>query len=214
MKWPEALVKIVVSICLMLGFLAWVGTACAAESIPRDCERHRRDLTREARAVWGLGAPVTTFAASLEQESLCRAGSISRAGAEGAAQIMPATGRWLSQIYPELGPPDPFAPRWAIRAMVRYDRFHWERLTGADDCQRMAKTRASYNQGLGWTRRQEFATPAPKRDRWFGGVEDFNPGKSDSAYNETRDYVRQIILRRERKYFAAHWSTSPCWRWP
>lgn len=187
--------------------------AVLAAEIPRAAEQYRRDLTREARAVWGLDAPVTTFAASLEQESFWRPDAVSRAGAQGIAQVMPATGRWLSQEFPELGPPAPFSPRWGIRALVRYDRWHWARLTAGNDCHRLAKVRASFNQGLGWTRRQERAANQAQRPWWFGGLEDINPGKADWAWRETREYVRRIILERERKYFEARWSDSPCWRW-
>lgn len=204
---------------LVLAFVAFLllaglfGAALAAE-IPREAERYRRDLIREARAVWGLDAPVTTFAAQIEQESLYRPDVTSHAGAQGMGQIMPATGQWLAQQFPELGPAAPFNPRWAIRALVRYNRWHWERLTGGNDCHRLAKSIASYNQGLGWTRRQERAAPEQARPWWFDGIENTNPGKAAWAFSETRDYVRRIVLERERKYFAARWSDSPCWRWP
>ncbi len=45
---------------------------------------------------------------------------------------------------------EPFNPAWAIRALVSYDRWLWQRVSAASDCERMAMTLSGYNVGLGW----------------------------------------------------------------
>jgi len=44
-----------------------------ATGLPREAELHRRVLTREAQAQWGLQAPVARFAGQIHQESGWRA---------------------------------------------------------------------------------------------------------------------------------------------
>ena len=52
-----------------------------ASDIPRAAERHRAELIRVSRAVWGLEAPVAVFAAQVHTESWWRNGRVSSAGA-------------------------------------------------------------------------------------------------------------------------------------
>ena len=111
-----------------------------ASDIPRAAERHRAELIRVSRAVWGLEAPVAVFAAQVHTESWWRNGTVSSAGALGLAQFLPSTAEWLPRAVPELereaGRPAPFNPGWALRALVSYDKWLWDRLNGADACQR------------------------------------------------------------------------------
>lgn len=126
-----------------------------ASDIPRAAERHRAELIRVSRAVWGLEAPVAVFAAQVHTESWWRNGTVSSAGAQGLAQFLPSTAEWLPRAVPELereaGRPAPFNPGWALRALVSYDKWLWDRLNGADACQRMAFTLSAYNGGIGWS---------------------------------------------------------------
>ena len=62
-----------------------------ASDIPRAAERHRAELIRVSRAVWGLEAPVAVFAAQVHTESWWRNGTVSSAGARGLAPILPST---------------------------------------------------------------------------------------------------------------------------
>lgn len=98
-----------------------------------------------------LSALVADFAAQLHQESGWRPDAISPAGAQGLAQFMPATADWISQLIPMLSSREPFNPAWAIRALVSYDRWLWQRVSAASDCERMAMTLSGYNGGLGWS---------------------------------------------------------------
>ena len=122
----------------------------AAGQVPQAALQYRSLLTRNARAVWGLDAPVATFAAQVHQESAWRSDAVSRVGAAGLAQFMPGTSKWIATIDPELASNEPFSPSWALRALVTYD--HWlhartpTRYTPRD---RMWVALRSYNGGLG-----------------------------------------------------------------
>lgn len=78
--------------------------------------QYRDELIRNARAEWGISAPVADFAAQLQQESGWRVDAKSPTGAVGMAQFMPATADWISHLIPELSVNQPFNPSWAIYA--------------------------------------------------------------------------------------------------
>ena len=107
----------------------------------------------------------------------------------------------------EAGPPAPFTPGWALRALVSYDKWLWDRLHGADACQRMAFTLSAYNGGIGWVGRDRKEAERQGRDpaRWFGQVEEVNAGRSASSLRENRRYVRLILLERQYWYRKAGW---------
>lgn len=183
--------------------------------MPRDALRYQRDLTRNARAVWGMDAPVATFAAQIHQESRWRANAQSPVGAQGMAQFMPGTATWISGAY-KLGEAQPYNTGWALRALVNYDRYLWERVLpspqpypasgrgGERDCSRMAMTLSAYNGGLGWIARDQKLTKAKGGDplTWFGHVELFNAGRSAAAFAENRGYPRAILLKHQPIYQA------------
>jgi hypothetical protein len=102
----------------------------ARGQVPAQANIYRAQLTREARAAWGLEAPVVLFAAQIHQESGWREDARSPVGALGLAQFMPGTAAWIAQLYPaNLGDAAPLDARWALRALVTYDLWLWERLT-------------------------------------------------------------------------------------
>lgn len=136
-------------------------SAKAAEvAIPRAAQQYRATLVRAAHATWGLDAPVAVFAAQVHTESWWRNDTVSHVGAQGLAQFMPATARWLPSVAPETGKPAPFNPGWSLRALCTYDRWLWERVTGHSDMERMAFALSAYNGGLGWVNRDR-KKPAP-----------------------------------------------------
>lgn len=122
----------------------------AHAQVPHAANAYRADLTRVARSVWGLDAPVAVFAAQVHQESAWRPGAVSHVGAAGLAQFMPATSRWIGDIDLELRSNQPFNPAWAMRALVVYDLHLYERTpvryTPRD---RMWVALRAYNGGLG-----------------------------------------------------------------
>lgn len=199
-------------IALSLAGLLLVGPAYA-DSIPRSAEQHRRTLVRAAHAEWGLDAPIATLAGQVHQESRWRADARSPVGAQGLAQFMPATADWMAQLYPNtLGGHQPFNPGWALRAMVAYDRWLYERNQATSDCDRWAFVLSAYNGGQGWVIRDRALASASGADKlaWFDSVERFNAGRSAANIRENRHYPRAILLRWEPLYVAAGWGPGVC----
>ncbi|MGE4536650.1 MAG: transglycosylase SLT domain-containing protein [Desulfovibrio sp.] len=176
--------------------------AVAAPGVPQRAMRYRAELIRNARVAWGLSAPVATFAAQVHQESGWRADAKSPVGAAGMAQFMPTTGRWIAGLFPELAANEPYNPSWALRALVTYDKWLWDRVSGRDACQRMAMALSAYNGGLGWVQRDKSLTGQQGGDAlvWFGQVETHNAGRSAAAFRENRGYPRRILGRLEPLY--------------
>lgn len=203
-------VVIVVLATLLLG--VWLGDFARAASIPREAQAHRSVLVRAARLEWGLAAPVATFAAQVQQESEWRPDAVSPVGAQGLAQFMPSTARWLPSVAPQTGQPAPFNPAWALRAMVAYDLWLHQRVRAATPCDRMAMALAAYNGGLGWVQRDArlAATRGRNPAAWWGNVEAVNAGRSANAFRENRGYPRRILLTLEPVYKAAGWGGGSC----
>ncbi len=199
-------------ICVAVWLLAWATWAMAGPAIPAQAQQHRDLLTREARMVWGLDAPVSTFAAQIHQESRWNEQAVSPAGAQGLAQFMPRTARWLPEVAPETGEPLPFSPSWSIRAMVTYDRWLWKRIRVAySDCDRWAMTLSSYNGGLGWLQRDQSLAASQGLDpRVWSHVAIVNSGRSLANFRENRSYPTRILHTLTPMYRAAGWGPGGC----
>ncbi|MEI7250283.1 transglycosylase SLT domain-containing protein [Pectobacterium versatile] len=182
--------------------------------IPTDARRYQSELTRNARAIWGINAPVATFAAQIHQESTWKTNARSPVGAQGLAQFMPATSQWIAEIYPaELGGEQPYNPAWAMRALVQYNRWHWQRISAtASDCDRMAFTLSAYNGGLGWVQRDRRLAAQRGLDsaRYWDQVERVNAGRSATNFRENRGYPDRIIHRLQPLYAEAGWGLGVC----
>ena len=192
--------------------LLWVlplFSAGAAEP-PRASLQWRNELIRAAREIWGLNAPIADFSGQLHQESGWNPDARSPAGAQGMAQFMPATAKWVSQLYPELRENRPFNPSWAIRALIQYDLQLWNNLSAKDDCQRMAFTLSAYNGGQGWVNRDKKLAAAKGLDAsvWFKHVEQVNAGRSISNWRENRHYPRTILFQHAPHYL--QWGKASC----
>ena len=136
----------------LLALLLFANLAHASEvTIPRAAQQYRATLVRAAHATWGLDAPVSVFAAQVHTESWWRNNTVSHVGAQGLAQFMPSTAKWLPSVAPETGKPEPFNPGWSLRALCAYDKWLWERNDGASAYERMAFTlsRLQRRPGLG-----------------------------------------------------------------
>lgn len=201
------------AVALLLAVALMLLPLIALAEVPREANAWRRHLTRSAVSVWGVTAPIAAFAAQIEQESGWNPAAISPAGAQGIAQFMPTTAAWIDDIYPDLGAARPLDPRWAITAMVQYDRWLWDRIeNAANDCERFAFTLAAYNGGLGWVNkaRRRAADTARDARRWFAVVETINPGRADWAQTENRRYPQRILHVLEVRYLAAGWRPGIC----
>lgn len=193
--------------------LLWSGgffRQASAAQPPQAAQQYRDDVIRNARLEWGLSAPVADFAAQLHQESGWRPDVISPVGAQGMAQFMPATADWISQLVPGLNSREPFNPAWAIRALVSYDRWLWQRVSAADNCERMAMTLSGYNGGLGWVQRDKRLATQRGLDgtRWFGNVATVNAGRSTANWRENRHYPQRILRELAPRYLT--WGGGSC----
>ncbi|MFN3879817.1 MAG: transglycosylase SLT domain-containing protein [Nitrincola lacisaponensis] len=199
--------SLVMILCLVL-----IACEAALAQIPHSAHQHRNDLTRQARLIWGLNAPVALFAAQIHQESAWQLRAVSPAGAQGLAQFMPATAAWMPDIDSSLANPQPFNPTWSFRALARYNHWHYQRIAADTDCDRWAFTLSAYNGGLGWVLRDKAkaAENGHSRNRYWDHTERYNAGRSAANYRENRDYVQRIIHRHQSHYLTAGWGQGVC----
>jgi soluble lytic murein transglycosylase-like protein len=184
-----------------------IGASAAHAQVPTDAARYRLTLTREARAVWGLNAPIASFAAQVHQESRWNPEATSQVGAQGLAQFMPSTATWISGLYPSLADRAPRNPTWALRALVTYDAQLFTEVRQADDdCQRFAFALSAYNGGIGWVHRRQ--AKASKPGICFGQACLINPGIKPSAQAENEAYPRHILQRHQALY--QDWGPGVC----
>ncbi len=129
---------------------ACITTPAAAQAMPRAALQYRAGLTRTAHAAWGLDAPVAVFAAQIHQESGWNPQAVSRVGALGMTQFMPDTAKWwCAKTGTKSIDCQPSNPVWAMRALVGYDRWLFERVAGSSDYDRLWAALRGYNGGLG-----------------------------------------------------------------
>jgi len=143
------LCRLVLSVLLVAW--AWVCLGADVQAMPAAAQAHRAALTRAAHLSWGLDAPIAALAAQVHQESSWKPEALSRSGAVGLAQFMPATARWWCELN-KLEPLDcqPRNPSWALRAMVGYDKWLFDRTPAAYSRRdRMWVALRAYNGGLG-----------------------------------------------------------------
>ena len=187
-------------------FLAVLATTVLSRQvIPPQASQYKARLTREAHAAGGLGAPTALFAGQLHQESGYNVNAHSGVGAVGIAQFMPGSAAWVARVYPvQLGGPAPLDPAWAIRALVYYDYWNYQRLPMFDDAQenRWAASLAAYNGGLGWIQKDARIGTCKV---WWGCAENVEDGRTQANLQQNREYPRKIILLWEPMYKAAGW---------
>jgi soluble lytic murein transglycosylase-like protein len=177
-----------------------------AQGIPREANAHRLTLKREAQRVWGLQAPVATFAAQVHAESLWRVDARSPAGALGLAQFMPSTADWIGGLYGDLREREPMNPTWALRGLVTYDKWLFDRVKADTPCEQMAFALASYNGGLGWVYKRQRLSPQP--GVCMGATCAINPGITAANQRENQRYPEVILLKFQPLY--ASWGPGSC----
>jgi Transglycosylase SLT domain len=159
MDWKKLIVWAVLSVPLVLmALVVWVVAlwllllpAPAHAQVPPAAHQYRAELTRAAHTQWGLDAPIPAFAAQIHQESGWRADAVSRVGAQGMAQFMPATASWWCSLN-RLSAADcqPSNPTWALRSMVGFNRYLYDRTPKRySERDRLWVALRGYNGGLG-----------------------------------------------------------------
>ena len=179
-----------------------------AQQIPRAAEGYKRQFTAIARSEWGLNAPVATLAGQIAQESGFDCNAVSRVGARGCGQVMPATADWLGQINPLLKGGDLSSPQWSFRAQAYYMRWIHARMSGANDCERMAFALQGYNSGTGWVNKRKKLSPTPLV--CLHATCDINPGVLAANQKEASEYPVRILKRWEPRFVVAGWGIGSC----
>lgn len=199
---------LLVAACALLAFAlpthaqtAWL--APAGGQVPQAAQQHRALLVRTAHAAWGLDAPVAVFAAQVHQESAWRPDAVSHVGAQGLAQFMPSTAKWIGSVDPALAAQQPFNVAWALRALVTYDRWLYNRAPARyTPYERMWVALRSYNGGLGHWQAEAAATGAAQPTR---AQVDAACGKARRAAVHCREnlgYPHRILVVLQPRYAA------------
>lgn len=162
--------------------------------IPSLAYRLKRTVRGEVNYHWGLDQDGTVFYAQIHQESSWNPDAKS-VYASGLAQFTPDTADWISRLYPaDLGENNPLDVRWAIRALVMYDKWLYEKTTYAETTDdQWSFTLSGYNGGSGWIDRdRKLAVQNGRSDKkWVCNVQHFS-NRADWAIRENRDYVEKI----------------------
>ncbi|MFZ1892309.1 MAG: lytic transglycosylase domain-containing protein [Formosimonas sp.] len=178
-----------------------------AEPHPR-AGQYKQALRQQAQHVWGLNAPVASFAAQIHQESRWNPKAKSPVGAAGLTQFMPATARWIGTYDGQLASVDVYNPRWAMRALAVYDKFLYDKVAGTNPCERMAFAMSAYNGGLGWVNKRKARSSAPLV--CFGATCEINPGITAANQRENAGYPKVILKGFEAQYVKAGWGRGVC----
>jgi len=180
-------------------------------AIPEASALYRHRVEQVVADVFGVNGSPARLAAQLHQESTWRPGVQSPAGAQGIAQFMPDTARWMQDRFArELGAFDPWNPIQAIHAAALYDKWLYERVqpfghSRLSECSRWAFTLRAYNGGETWLMRERGLTLAHRDnpndwrrvERWRS--------RGISAHRENTTYPQRILLHLEPAYIAAGW---------
>ena len=165
--------------------------------IPDLAYRLKRTVRGEVNYHWGLEQDGTVFYAQIHQESGWNPEAKS-VYASGLAQFTPDTATWISRLYPaDLGNNNPLDVRWAIRALVKYDKWLYDRFNFASDSSdRWSFSLSGYNGGAGWVGRDRSLTVQKGKnpDKWICNVEHFST-RAGWAIKENRDYVVKILFK-------------------
>ena len=202
---------------VVLALAAASAPAAARVTIPEASALHRHRVEQVVADVWGVNGSPARLAAQLHQESGWRTGARSPVGAQGIAQFMPATARWMSQRFAaQLGQFDPWDPVQAIHAAALYDRWLLDRVqpigwASLSECSRWNFALRGYNGGEAWLLRERGLTVAGRADaNDWRQVERFR-ARGPSAHAENTGYPRRILLTLEPAYIAAGWpGTAVC----
>lgn len=213
-RYRRNAIALVGFLVLLVLFAVGTPTVSAAEPevrIPDRAAMYRLWVNAAASEVFGVDAPEARLAAQLHQESAWKTKARSQVGAQGMAQFMPATAKWIAEMFPDqLGRFDPWDPRQAILAAAIYDRYLHDRVqpigtTPLSPCTRWAFALRGYNGGETWLTRERNLAAANGADPndWTAVAKWRRRGVA--AHKENTHYPRRILLELEPAYRAAGW---------
>lgn len=208
-RWIAPILWVIFTVALFFAMCSQSQAATVASYIPRDAYRYQADLIREARAVYGMDAPIAMLAGQIHQESRWNRYAKS-AYAAGLTQFTPDTAVWISSTFKELGKSDVYDPRWAIRALARYDKLLYDQNKGASECDRWAFALTGYNGGQGWNNKDKRIAKTKGLDplRYWGQVETVNSGRRADFFKENRSYPKKILLQHQAQYVSFSQTTT------
>jgi membrane-bound lytic murein transglycosylase MltF len=168
------------------------------KGIPNLAYLLKRTMVGEVHYWWGVDAITTVFFSQVHQESNWNPEAKSKY-ASGLAQFTSSTAEWISKLYPkDLGENNPLDVKWALRALVKYDKFLYDRASYAEGWDnRWRFTLSGYNGGEGWVKRDRklcFESLCCDQNKWIGNVELYS-SRADWAIKENRDYPVKILDR-------------------
>ena len=192
-----------IGLLAMVAYLVSVAASPAhAQPVPAASARYKLQLLRAAQSQWGLDAPVAALAAQVHQESAWRPEAISHVGARGLGQFMPATARWWCERTGTAAADClPHNPTWALRAMVGYDLFLFERAPARfDRFDRLWLALRGYNGGESHWQAEARTTgqQAPGREAIDAACG--KARRSPKHCPENLGYPRRILLELQPRY--------------
>lgn len=201
----------------LFGVLFWlvalVGVLClysrdSFSQIPDAATRYQRLYTRIIESEFGIAAPTASLAAQIHQESGWDCTAVSRTGARGCAQFMPATARWIGEVDEDLAITDAADPAWSFQAQAAYMKWLHDRVKGSDPCEKFAYALSAYNGGLGRVYKRQALSHSP--GVCIHNTCEINPGISPANQAENADYPKRILIRITPRYVSAGWGASAC----
>lgn len=205
------MLRFFIELVLLILLVFSIFTSYVHAQVPAAALHYRPDLVRASQAVWGLRAPVPVFASQINQESGWRP-DVCSPYACGLTQFTPDTAEWIARTYRvELFTPDAkqarFDPRWAIMALVRYDKHLFDRTAGHSDCDKIWGTLRQYNGGPGhWFKEASLSTDPLDR-----AAVDAQCGKAKRSVKfcpESLGYPKRVLNVIQPRYQS--WGTTMC----
>lgn len=202
-------VLLTAALAVLLLWVLYMDTARA--QVPVAAEGYRRLYVRTVSAEWGIGAPIASLAAQVAQESGFDCRAVSRVGARGCAQFMPATARWIEDLNPTLAGFAgglAFDPYTSFRAQAIYMKWIRERIRADNECERIAFALQAYNGGLKRVLARQARSRTP--GRCFDAACNINPGILASNQKEAQEYPVRIERHWAPRFKAAGWGRTAC----
>lgn len=205
------MLRFFIELVLLILFIYMAITSYAFGQVPPAALHFRPDLVRASQMVWGLNAPVPVFAGQIHQESGWRP-DVCSPYACGLTQFTPDTAEWIARTYrTELATTDAkkarFDPRWAMQALVRYDKHLYDRTAGHTPCDKVWGALRSYNGGAGhWLKEAALSQDPLSRE-----AVDAQCGRASRSIKfcpESLGYPRRILLVNQPKYVG--WGAMMC----